>query len=64
MMDLIALLKANGGNLAELLLALLVVAELVVRLTPTKSDDGAVERVGAIIRKCLDWLGLPNAKKE
>jgi acetolactate synthase small subunit len=64
MAEIIELLKANMGNIAELVLALLVVAEIVVRLTPTVADDGAVERAGHIIKKILDWVGFPNNKKE
>lgn len=50
------------SHLAEIVLALIVVAELVVRITPTKEDDGFIERIGGVIRKFLDMLGLPNKK--
>lgn len=59
-----AWLNANGNNAAELLLALLFVGELISRMTKTEKDDGVVERIGAVIRKALDFLGLPNRKKE
>jgi hypothetical protein len=40
----------------------LTVAETITRLTPTTKDDGAVERVGKVIRKFFDMLGIPNRK--
>lgn len=57
-------MQQNMETVGALILALLVVAELVVRLTPTKTDDGAVERVGKVIRRVLDFLKVPNVKKE
>lgn len=58
-----AWLVANKEEVAALLLGLVAVAEIIVRLTPTQSDDGAVERMGAWIRRFLDAIGLPNKKK-
>lgn len=43
---------------------LISVAEIVVRFTPTKSDDGAVKRIGDRIDKLLDLLKVPNRKAE
>ncbi len=54
----------NRGEVAQGLLALLAVAEIVVRLTPTKKDDGAVERLGSWIRRTLGWMRVPNARKQ
>lgn len=42
---------------------LVAAAEAIVRLTPTKKDDGAVERVGNILRRVMDFLKIPNIKK-
>lgn len=42
------------------LAGLLVVAEAVVRLTPTKKDDGAIKRLGELIDKLLKAIGAPN----
>jgi len=56
-------LLANKEGIAATVISFIVLAETVVRLTPTKKDDGAVERVGAVIRKVLDFLKLPNLKK-
>ena len=53
----------NYLNLGTVLLAGVALAEAIVRLTPTKSDDGAVERIGAVIRKICDLLKVPNNTK-
>lgn len=62
-----------GVLLTSLFAALVAVggfAELVVRLTPTKSDDGFMERLGAFLKKAgekvswaLDKLKIPNNVK-
>ena len=55
------------ANYVELLLTISAVvgaAEAVVRLTPTKADDGAVERIGKVVRQILDFLKIPNVKKK
>lgn len=54
---------ANGEIISAFILAILTVLELGVRLTPTKTDDGAVERIGKVIKKILDFLKVPNIKK-
>lgn len=53
-------LLLNKEALAVVVLALITFAETVVRLTPTKSDDGAVERVGKIVKKIFDFCKIPN----
>lgn len=40
------------------------VAEVVVRLTPTKKDDSLMERFGGGIRKFLNLVLVPNLKKK
>lgn len=62
--NVIWFLQANWETLIALILGLVSVAELAVRLTPTKTDDGAVERVGKRIRQLLDVLKVPSVKKE
>jgi hypothetical protein len=52
----------NGPIVAGAVLGLLTVAETITRLTPTQKDDTAVERVGKVIRKFFDMLGIPNRK--
>lgn len=57
-------LEGNWDTLIELILAVILVAEIAVRLTPTKTDDGAVERVGSWIKKILNMVKIPNRIKE
>ena len=63
--ELIAYITTHGPTFVAFVLALLAVAELFVRLTPTKKDDGAVERIGKKIRAGVDMLDkvFPNLKK-
>ena len=60
---LIEFFVSNKENIAIALLSIVGVAEVIVRLTPTEKDDGAVQRVGEVIKKILDFLKLPNVKK-
>jgi len=62
---LIAYLKTHGVVIATILLSLVTLAEMIVRLTPTKKDDGAVQRIGGVIRKAIDMIDklFPNIKK-
>lgn len=60
---LIEFFVSNKENIAVALLSIVGVAEVIVRLTPTEKDDGAVQRVGEVIKKILDFLKLPNVKK-
>jgi len=58
--------KWFGENYQALFLVvagLVGVAEIIVRLTPTQKDDGAVERIGYYLRKIMDFLKIPNSKK-
>ena len=57
-----AWLQANWDQMAEIIVALGVAAEGVVRLTPTKTDDGAMTRIGKIVDQLLTWF--PNLKKK
>jgi hypothetical protein len=45
------------------LAGLVMIAEIVVRFTPTEKDDGAVKRIGDRLDKVLDLLKVPNRKK-
>lgn len=47
-----------------LLAGLISVAEIAVRFTKTKSDDGAVKRVGTRIDLLLNLLKVPNRTKD
>ena len=62
-MEVVTWLKDNYQNLFLVLGGLVGVAEVVVRLTPTEKDDSAVERIGGILRKVMDFLKVPNNKK-
>jgi hypothetical protein len=64
MLQFWAWLSANLLEIGALVSALIAVAEAVVRLTPTKVDDGAVERIGKAIRSLLDMLRVPNNVKQ
>lgn len=52
----------NGGAIAAILLGILPVAEVIVRLTPTKKDDGAVQRFGYWVRWFFDKMKVPALK--
>ena len=41
----------------------IAVAEFITRLTPTKKDDGFVQRAGTLIKFVLDAVKTPNLKK-
>jgi len=58
-----AWITANYINLLLAVAAFLSFAEIAVRLTPTKKDDGFVQRVGAVVKKVMDFLGIPNNLK-
>jgi len=52
------------GNPYLALGAGIAIAEAVTRLTPTKKDDGFVQRLGELIKLVLDSLSLPNLEKK
>jgi len=62
-MNVLIWIKDNYVIILEAAMALVVAAEVITRLTPTKKDDGFVERIGGIIRKTMDLLKIPNIKK-
>lgn len=49
-------------EIMSIMSSLWAAAEGVVRLTPTKTDDGALHRLGALADKLLVWF--PNMKKK
>lgn len=55
--------QASYVEVVALVTAGIAFAEAVVRLTPTKTDDGAVERLGAAVKRILDFLRVPNLTK-
>lgn len=64
MKEFIAWIMEHYDDVGLVLAALVGVAELVVRLTPTQKDDGAVQRIGSIVKKVLDFLKVPNNLKD
>ena len=63
-MEVINMILSNVNSISTAILLLLGAAEIIVRLTPTEKDDGAIERVGAKIRKFFDLIKVPNNKKK
>lgn len=62
-MGLINFAWENIAQIGAIILAIVGVAEMIVRLTPTEKDDGFVQRVGSVIKFVLDALRIPNIKK-
>lgn len=63
-MELVAWLTGNYVHMLEAMGAVVVAAELITRLTPTKKDDGFVERIGSALRVVMDFLKVPNLKSK
>ena len=63
--EIYSYIATHALTISGIVLAIIATAESVVRLTPTKKDDTAVERVGKWIRKAMDYVGkfLPNRKQ-
>lgn len=54
-------------NYQELLISLSIILiglQAIVRLTPTKKDDGALERVAKVLNSAMAMLKVPNVKRE
>lgn len=62
-MELFKWVTSNYQDVLLAVAAVVAAAEVVVRITPTKKDDGAVERIGSIVKKLLDFFKVPNLKK-
>jgi len=52
------------GNPYLALGAGIAIAEAITRLTPTKKDDGFVQRLGELIKLVLDSISTPNNIKK
>lgn len=63
LIEIFKFIGANWEYITGIILALITVAELVTRITKTEKDDGAVQRVGSVIKKALDILKVPNNTK-
>ena len=57
-------LQANWYGILIAGSVVITAAEFVTRLTPTKSDDAAVERLGKMYGKLFDLLKVPNIKRK
>lgn len=57
-------LNAHYLELGAAVLGLYAFAEIVVRFTPTKTDDTILERVGKVLKKIMDFAKIPNNLKE
>lgn len=58
-----ALLDNFLANPQYYILGALTIAEVITRLTPTKKDDGFVQRIGVVITSIFDNIKVPNRKK-
>ena len=63
-MEKIEWVRENFLNVVQIVTLLVVAAELITRLTPTKSDDGAVKRLGTQLDKLLTFLKVPNLRRQ
>jgi hypothetical protein len=50
------------GVWADLILALLLVAEVIVRLTPSEEDNSVVNKIANLLRQLINFL-VPNRDK-
>lgn len=55
---------ANYQGILISLSIMIMGLEGIVRLTPTKKDDSALERAGKLIKWLMDLLKVPNVKRE
>jgi len=62
--EVIAYISANWYGILMAGSMLLAAAEFVVRLTPTKDDDGFVQRIANVYNKIFEVLKVPNIKRE
>jgi len=63
-MEKIEWARDNFLNVVQIVTLLVVAAELITRLTPTKTDDGAVKRIGIQLDKLLTFLKVPNLRRQ
>jgi hypothetical protein len=62
MLDLWNWLVANYVQVALILGAIVALGEMIVKLTPTTTDDGFVTRVGQLVTWLLKLIGSSNTK--
>lgn len=61
---LMAYISANWYGILMAGSIILAAAEFIVRLTPTKSDDGFVQRIANGYNKIFELLKVPNIRRE
>ena len=57
-------MRDNSQELFVSLMIVLIGLQGLARLTPTKKDDGVLEKVVAWVNKLMAWLKIPNVKRE
>jgi hypothetical protein len=57
-------MRDNYVELLTSLAILMISLQGIVRLTPTKKDDGAVEKIGEYLTALMKFLKIPNVKRE
>lgn len=53
-------LKLNHVNMIIVITTFIAFLEALVRLTPTKTDDGAIKRIGSVVDWICKMLKIPN----
>ena len=59
-----AYMSANWYGILMAGSVVLAAAEFIVRLTPTKNDDTAVQRIANVYNKLFEFLRVPNIKRQ
>jgi len=57
-------ISENYANFLVCLSVIVTALESIARLFPTKNYHSGIERVGVILRKIMDFLKVPNVKRE
>lgn len=64
LLEVYAYVKGNWEGILMVVALLHILLELIVRLTPTKSDDGYAVRVGKFTQYLFDLAKVPNMKAD
>lgn len=62
--ELIWYVQGNWDMILITTSSFIAFAEVAVRLTPTKVDDGFVHRIGSLVDRLFDFLKVPNLKRK
>lgn len=63
-MKLVEWLAKNYSEVLQIITMIILVGEMITRLTPTKSDDGFMTRIGVGLDAVLTLLKVPNLRKK